>query len=84
MYGVFSFANEYILVGTGCSNSYGQDQGISKRIVVASRYTLSILSVTGASTRKYSRTKRNSWSFYAMHGKWPWFLVHSLFQTSFK
>ena len=55
-----SFIYEYVLVGTGCSNSYGQNQGISKRIVVASRYTLSILSVTGASTRKYSRTKRNS------------------------
>ena len=69
MYGVFSFANEYVLVGTGRSNSYGQDQRISKRIVVASRYPFSILSVAGASSRKHSRTKRNSRSLHAMHGK---------------
>ena len=64
-----SLAHEYVLVGTGCSNSYGQDQRISKRIVVASRYPFSILSVAGASSRKHSRTKRNSRSFHAMHGQ---------------
>ena len=78
MYGVYSLANEYVLVGTGCSNSYGQDQRIPERIVVASRYTFSILSVAGAAARKYSRTKRNSRSFHAMHGKWPWFITYEL------
>ena len=70
---------QYFLVGARCSNSYGQDKGISKGIIVASRYSISLLSIAGAPPRKYTRTKRNSWFIYTVHGQWSWFLVQNLF-----